>query len=58
MDIIIYLVLVLVSFLIYIKYNKISLFLFKKAGKNENKVQIDDEKNSKRKKLGSPRKDK
>jgi hypothetical protein len=32
--------------------------LFKKAGKNENNVQIDDEKISKRKKLGSPRKDK
>jgi hypothetical protein len=39
-------------------YSKISLFLFKKTGKNENNVQIDDEKNSKRKKLGSPRKDK
>ena len=58
MDIIIYSVLVLVSFLIYMNYNKISLFLFKKTGKNENNVQIDDEKNSKRKKLGSPRKDK
>jgi hypothetical protein len=58
MDIIIYSVLVLVSFLIYINYNKIFLFLFKKAEKDENNVQIDDEKNSKRKKLGSPRKDK
>jgi hypothetical protein len=58
MDIIIYSVLVSVSFLIYMNYNKISFFLFKKVGKNENNVQIDDEKNSKRKKLGSPRKDK
>jgi hypothetical protein len=58
MDIIIYSVLVLFSFLIYINYNKIFLFLFKKAEKDENNVQIDDEKNSKRKKLGSPRKDK
>ena len=58
MDIIIYLVLFLISFLIYMNYTKIFLFLFKKNKKNEENVKIDDVKTSKRSKLGSPRKDK
>jgi len=58
MDIIIYLVLFLISFLIYMNYTKIFLSLFKKNKKNEENVKIDDVKISKRRKLGSPRKDK
>ena len=58
MDIIIYLVLFLISFLIYMNYTKIFLSLFKKNKKNEENVKIDDVKTSKRSKLGSPRKDK
>ena len=55
MDIVIYLVLFLISFIIYINYDKLSSFLFKK---NKENVKIDDVKTSKRSKLGSPRKDK
>lgn len=58
MDIVIYLVLFLISFIIYINYDKLSSFLFKKNKKNEENVKIDDVKTSKRSKLGSPRKDK
>jgi hypothetical protein len=58
MDIVIYLVLFLISFLIYMNYTKIFLYLFKKNKKNEENVKIDDVKTSKRSKLGSPRKDK
>jgi hypothetical protein len=58
MDIIIYLVLFLVSFILYINYDKLSSFLFKKDKKNEDNIKIDEEKISKRKKLGSPRRDK
>jgi hypothetical protein len=39
-------------------YTKIFLSLFKKNKKNEENVKIDDVKISKRRKLGSPRKDK
>jgi len=58
MDIVIYLVLFLISFIIYMNYDKLSSFLFKKNKKNEENVKIDDVKTSKRSKLGSPRKDK
>jgi hypothetical protein len=55
MDIIIYSILLLFSFLIYVNFDKI-IFLLK--NKKLKTIESFDEKNSKRKKLGSPRKDK
>lgn len=55
MDIIIYSILSLFSFLIYINFDKIIFLLKNKKSKT---IESSDEKISKRKKLGSPRKDK
>lgn len=55
MDVIIYSILLLISFLIYVNFEKIYSFINNKKTK---KIEIHEEKISKRKKLGSPRKDK
>ncbi len=54
MDVIAYSILLLISFVLYINMDKIFLIFYK----NKKTINLLDEKISKRKKLGSPRKDK